>query len=138
MATGMPAGRSRPPAARAVVGLADGDAAAADMLAVHALDGVVHRLLVLELHPPEAAGPPRLRIHRHLKAKVKGLYENLGRYEPTLPNKIANATDFYCDTLNFVAIRRFSAATVVFCCVRVTCCHKNFSVAIKIVIVATR
>ena len=69
----MPAGRSRPPAARAVVGLADGDAAAADMLAVHALDGVVHRLLVLELHPPEAAGPPRLRIHRHLQAKVKGL-----------------------------------------------------------------
>ena len=74
MATGVPAGRSRPPAARAVVGLADGDAAAADMLAVHALDGVVHRLLVLELHPPEAAGPPRLRIHRHLQAKVKGLY----------------------------------------------------------------
>ena len=67
-----------------------------------------------------------------------GLYENLGRYEPTLPNKIANATDFYFDTLNFVAIRRFSAATVVFRCVRVTCCHKNFSVAIKIVIVATR
>ena len=62
----------------------------------------------------------------------------LPRDPGTLPNKIANATDFYCDTLNFVAIRRFSAATVVFRCVRVTCCHKNFSVAIKIVIVATR
>ena len=57
-----------------MVGLADGDAAAADLLAVHALDGVVHRLLVLELHQPKAAGPPRLRIHRDLQAEVKGLY----------------------------------------------------------------
>ena len=62
--------------------------------------------------------------------------QGLDRFGP--PNKMVNTTSFYCDTLNFVAIRRFSATTVVFRCLRVTCCHQNFSVAIKIVIVATR
>lgn len=41
---------------------ADGDGAAADLLAVHPLDGVLHRLFVAEQHEPEATGPPRLTV----------------------------------------------------------------------------
>ena len=51
---------------------------------------------------------------------------------------MANAIGFYCDTLNFVAIHGFIATAGNFCCERVTCCHKNHSVAIKFFIVATR
>ena len=45
--------------------------------------------------------------------------------------KKANATGFYCNTHNFVAIRRFSTMSGDFGCVSMPCCHKNFSVALK-------
>src|SRR6185436_8402048 len=47
----------------------------------------------------------------------------------TLPEKLANATGFYCDTHNFDAISTFSATTGDFGCVRVTFCNQNLSVA---------
>ena len=53
-----------------------------------------------------------------------------------LPEKLANATGFYCDTHNFAAISTFSATTGDFGCVRVTFCNQNLSVAIKILLVA--
>ena len=53
-----------------------------------------------------------------------------------LPEKLANVTGFYCDTHNFVAISMFSAMTGNFGCVGVTFCNQNFSVAIKILLVA--
>ena len=56
--------------------------------------------------------------------------------DPPLPEKVANATGFYCDTQNFIAICRFSATAGDFGCVRVTCCNQNLSVAIKILLVA--
>ena len=56
--------------------------------------------------------------------------------ELALPEKLANATDFYCDTHNFVAISMFSAMAGNFGCVRVTFCNQNLSVAIKILLVA--
>uniref|UniRef100_A0A0A9DAG9 Uncharacterized protein n=1 Tax=Arundo donax TaxID=35708 RepID=A0A0A9DAG9_ARUDO len=63
-----PTGHLRPPAAGALVSLADGDVATADLLAVHALDCVVHRLLVIELHEPVATRPPCLPVHHDLAA----------------------------------------------------------------------
>jgi hypothetical protein len=57
---------SRPPAAGARVSLLDRDGAAAHLLPVHALDGVVHGCLVREVDEPEAFGPPRLVVIRHL------------------------------------------------------------------------
>ena len=54
----------------------------------------------------------------------------------SLPEKLANATGFYCDTHNFVAISMFSATTGDFGCIRVTFCNQNLSVAIKILLVA--
>ena len=54
----------------------------------------------------------------------------------SLPEKLANATGFYCDTHNFVAISMFSATTGDFSCIRVTFCNQNLSVAIKILLVA--
>ena len=59
-----------------------------------------------------------------------------GQERLSLPEKLANATSFYCDTHNFVAISTFSATTDDFGCVRVTFCNQNFSVAIKILLVA--
>ena len=56
--------------------------------------------------------------------------------ENPLPEKLANATGFYCDTHNFVAISTFSATTGDFGCVRVTFCNQNLSVVIKILLVA--
>ncbi|KAG2642784.1 hypothetical protein PVAP13_2KG215782 [Panicum virgatum] len=88
-------------------------------------------LKTLAMHPPEK------KKSRVVPGCTIMLLVSIQLYF-SLPNKMANATGFYCDTLNFVAIYRFSATTVVFCCLRVTCCHQNFSVAIKIVIVATR
>jgi len=57
-------------------------------------------------------------------------------YTVALPEKLVNATCFYCDTQNFVAIRRFSATVRDFGCVRMTCCNQNLSVTIKILLVA--
>ena len=53
-----------------------------------------------------------------------------------LLEKLANATGFYCDTQNFVAICTFSTTAGDFGCVRATCCNQNLSVAIKILLVA--
>ena len=53
-----------------------------------------------------------------------------------LLEKLANAIGIYCDTQNFVAIRRFSATVRDFGCVRMTCCNQNLSVTIKILLVA--
>ena len=52
----------------------------------------------------------------------------------SLPERLANATGFYCDTHNFVAISMFSAMAGNFGCVRVTFCNQNLSVAIKILL----
>lgn len=57
-------------AAGARLGLLDDDVAAADVLAIHALDGVARRLAVLEAHEPEPAGPPRLTVHSDLQPKT--------------------------------------------------------------------
>ena len=51
-----------------------------------------------------------------------------------LLEKLANATGFYCDTQNFVAICTFSTTAGDFGCVRATCCNQNLSVAIKILL----
>ena len=53
---------SSPPAAGALIGPVDGDGAAAELLAVHALDGVAQRLLVVEPDEAEAAGSARLPV----------------------------------------------------------------------------
>ena len=63
-------------------------------------------------------------------------YARKGKWQCTLPEKLANATGLYCDTHNFVAISTFSAMTGDFGCVRVTFCNQNLSVAIKILLVA--
>ena len=53
---------SCPPAAGALIVLADADGAAAKLLAVHALDGVVHRVVVPEVDEAEPAGSARLPV----------------------------------------------------------------------------
>ena len=52
--------------AAAGLGLVDGDAAAVQLLAVHPLDGVAHRLLAREGDEAEAAGPLGLTIEDDL------------------------------------------------------------------------
>ena len=54
--------RSIPAAAAAAVGLVDGDVAAVQLLSIHVLDGLAHRLVVHKANKTEPARSSRLMI----------------------------------------------------------------------------
>jgi len=66
LAAPVPAAAAAGARAAAGLGLVDGDAAAVQLLAVHPLDGIAHRLLAREGDEAEAAGPLGLTIEDDL------------------------------------------------------------------------